>query len=95
MTLFISLISLFVTVKATGVILLLGVGSLVCYKICNHYWPRSRPPSSPHPRRHPKGTFVVSRAQDAEDQLLENLDNEELSEVEVSDGSRWLAMARF
>ncbi|XP_021940440.1 uncharacterized protein LOC110840042 isoform X3 [Zootermopsis nevadensis] len=68
--------------KATGVILLLGVGSLVCYKICNHYWPRSRPPSSPHPRRHPKGTFVVSRAQDAEDQLLENLDDEELSEVE-------------
>jgi hypothetical protein len=87
MTLSISLISLFVTVKATGVILLLGVGSLVCYKICNHYWPRSRPPSSPRPRTRPKGTVVVSHAQDSEDQLLEDLEDEELSEVEVSNES--------
>ncbi|PSN47887.1 hypothetical protein C0J52_01251 [Blattella germanica] len=31
------------SVKATGVILLVSIGSLVCYKIYNHYWPRNRP----------------------------------------------------
>jgi hypothetical protein len=87
MKLFIQLISLFVTVKATGVILLLGVGSLVCYKICNHYWPRSRPRSCPRPRPHPRGTLLVSQPQDSEDQLLEDLEDEELSEVEVSNES--------
>lgn len=80
---------LFVTVKATGVILLLGVGSLVCYKICNHYWSRPRPRSCPRPRPrpHPRGTLLVSQPQDSEDQLLEDLEDEELSEVEVSNES--------
>jgi hypothetical protein len=77
--------SLFVAVKATGVILLLGVGSLVCYKICNHYWsrPRPRPRPRPHARTHKRDTVVVSQAQDSEDQLLEDLEDVDLSEVEV------------
>jgi hypothetical protein len=77
--------SLFFAVKATGVILLLGVGSLVCYKICNHYWsrPRPRPRPWPHSRTHERETGVVSQPQDNEDQLLEDLEDVDLSEVEV------------
>lgn len=71
-------------VKATGVILLLGVGSLVCYKICNHYWPRPRPRPRPwpHARTRKRETGVVDEAQDNEDQLLEDLEDVDLSEVE-------------
>ncbi|XP_023705471.1 uncharacterized protein LOC111863405 isoform X3 [Cryptotermes secundus] len=65
-------------VKATGVILLLGVGSLVCYKICNHYWPRPRP----RPRPCPKDTLMIIQPQNCEDQLLEDLEDTELSETE-------------
>lgn len=75
--------SLFFAVKATGVILLLGVGSLVCYKICNHYWSRPRPRPWPHARTRKGETGVVSQAQDNDDQLLEHLENVDLSEVEV------------
>lgn len=71
-------------VKATGVILLLGVGSLVCYKIYNHYWsrPRPRPRSWPNARTHKRETAVVSQAQDSEDQLLEDLEDVDLNNVE-------------
>jgi hypothetical protein len=63
------------------VILLLGVGSLVCYKICNHYWPR------PRPRPRPRDTLVVIQPQDCEYQLLEDVEDAELSETEVSNES--------
>jgi len=77
--------TVFFAVKATGVILLLGVGSLVCYKICNHYWPRPRPRPRPwpHARTRKRETGVVDEAQDNEDQLLEDLEDVDLSEVEV------------
>jgi hypothetical protein len=77
------LISLIVAVKATGVILLLGVGSLVCYKICNHYWPRPRP----RPRSCQKDTLVIIQPQNCTDQLLEDLEDAELTETEVSNES--------
>lgn len=72
--------------KATGVILLLGVGSLVCYKICNHYWsrPRPRPRPWPHVRTHKRETDVVSQAEYSEDQLLEDVEDVDLGEVEVN-----------
>jgi hypothetical protein len=85
-TLFLGLMSLFVAVKATGVILLLGVGSLVCYKICNHYWSRPRPRPRPHP--HSRDALVLcQQTQDSEDQLLEDLEDGELSDVEVNNES--------
>ncbi|XP_069694471.1 serine-rich adhesin for platelets-like isoform X2 [Periplaneta americana] len=71
---------IFESVKATGVILLLGVGSLVCYKICNHYWPRNRP--RPRPRPSPRNSIISSQPQDSEDQLVEDLEDGDLSEVE-------------
>lgn len=66
-------------------ILLLGVGSLVCYKICNHYWPRPRP--RPRPRPCPRDTLMIIQPQNCEDQLLEDLEDTELSETEVSNES--------
>ncbi|XP_046985769.1 uncharacterized protein LOC124555767 [Schistocerca americana] len=69
----------FEAVKASGVILLLGVGSLVCYKLYNYYWPRSRsrlgsPDSSPSPQRRSKYCFAYSCAHG---ELIEDVEEED------------------
>ncbi|KAJ9583914.1 hypothetical protein L9F63_021746, partial [Diploptera punctata] len=61
------------SVKATGVILLLGVGSLVCYRIYNRYWPQVRPRSRPRPQDPP---------QESDDQLVEDIEDEDPEELE-------------
>ncbi|KAK7862901.1 hypothetical protein R5R35_002453 [Gryllus longicercus] len=76
---------IFETVKASGVILLLGVGSLVCYKLYHYYWPGSRsrlnsPNSSPPHSRYGENLILYHVRDD--NQLVEDLDDEDISSIE-------------
>ncbi|CAG2058066.1 unnamed protein product [Timema podura] len=72
---------IFDTAKATGVILLLGFGSIVCYKVFRHCWQNCFSTKSPPDSPTTTSSVISTAASDRH--LLEDLDNIDLDDVEV------------
>nr|CAD7200803.1 unnamed protein product [Timema douglasi] len=65
--------------KATGVILLLGFGSIVCYKVFRHCWPNCFSTKSPPDSPTTSSSIISTAVSDIH--LLEDLDNIDLDDV--------------
>nr|CAD7261170.1 unnamed protein product [Timema shepardi] len=68
--------------KATGVILLLGFGSIVCYKVFRHCWQNCFSTKSPPDSPTTSSSIISTAVSDIH--LLEDLDNIDLDDVEAS-----------